>query len=166
MPMPPMPSIDQVRELPTLIELTIPPEWQDLNGHVNVQHYLDIYDQAGWPLMHWLGIDESRFKVDKTGFFDLEHHLWYLAEMHVGDVVTAHTRFYGFSTKRFHGALFIVNKTRGSLASVLEFVTTGANLETRRSAALPDDVARKAAGLIEEHSRLTWPSPRCGSISA
>ena len=162
---PPMPTVDQVRQLPTLIELTIPPEWQDLNGHVNVQHYLGIYDRAGWPLMHWLGIDESRFKVDKTGFFDLENHLWYLAEMHVGDVVTAHTRFIARSLKRFHGVMFIVNKTRESLASALEFVTTGADLRTRRSAALPEDVGQRVSGLIEEHSRLTWPAPRCGSIA-
>lgn len=161
-----MPTADQVRELPTLIEMTIPPEWQDLNGHVNVRHYLDIYDQSGWPLMAWLGIDESRFKVDRTGFFDLEHHIWYLAEMHVGDVVTAHTRFVGVSAKRFHGVMFVVNRTRGSLASALEFVTTGADLETRRSARLPDDVAERVGGLVEEHSRLGWPAPRCGSIAS
>jgi acyl-CoA thioester hydrolase len=161
-----MPTVEQVRELPALFEMTIPPEWQDLNGHVNVQHYLGIYDRSGWPLMAWLGIDESRFKVDRIGFFDLEHHIWYLAEMHVGDVVTAHTRFYGRSAKRFHGALFIVNKTRESLASVLEFVTTGANLDTRRSSALPEDVAERVGRLLDEHSRLTWPAPRCGSIGA
>lgn len=160
-----MPSVDQVRELPALLEMTIPPEWQDLNGHVNVQHYLGIYDRTGWPLMEWLGIDESRFKVDRTGFFDLEHHVWYLAEMHVGDVVTAHTRFYGRSAKRFHGAMFIVNKTRASLASVLEFVTTGANLETRRSAALPGDVAERVSALIAIHAELAWPAPGCGVIA-
>ena len=160
-----MPTVEQVRQLPTLFTMTIPPQWQDLNGHVNVQHYLGIYDQSGWPLMGWLGIDESRIKVDKTGFFDLEHHIWYLAEMHVGDEVSTHTRFVGLNAKRFHGLMFIVNRTRGSLASVLEFVTTGADLVTRRSAALPEDVARKVSTLIEEHSRLPWPSPRCGAIA-
>ena len=160
-----MPTVEQVRELPTLFAMTIPPEWQDLNGHVNVQHYLGIYDRAGWPLMEWLGIDASRVKVDKRGFFDLEHHIWYLAEMHVGDEVNAYTRFLGLTAKRFHGVMFIVNKTRGSLASALEFVTTGADLVTRRSAALPDDVAARVGALIDEHSTLAWPAPRCGSIA-
>ncbi len=160
-----MPTVEQVRQLRTLLEMTIPAEWQDLNGHVNVQHYLGIYDRSGWPLLDWLGIDPDRFKVDKTGFFDLEHHIWYLAEMHVGDEVSAHTRFVGRSTKRFHGLMFIVNKTRGSLASVLEFVTTGADLRTRRSAPLPDDVGQRVSVLIDEHSRLTWPPPLCGAIA-
>lgn len=161
----PMPTIDQVRELPALLQLTIPAGWQDLNGHVNVQHYLGIYDQAGGPLMDCLGIDESRFRVDKLGFFDLEHHVWFLAEMHVGDVVSAHTRLLARSARRFHAVMFIVNITRSSLASALEFVTTGADLRTRRSAPLPEDVAGRLQRLIDEHSRLQWPAPRCGSIA-
>lgn len=161
----PMPTVDQVRQLPALLELTVPAEWQDINGHVNVQYYLAIYDRAGWPFLDLLGIDESRFRVDRTGFFDLENHLWYLAEVHVGDVVTAHFRLIARSVKRFHGVMFILNATRGSLASAIEFVTTGADLRARKSAALPEDVAKRLTQLIDEHSRLAWPAPRCGSIA-
>jgi acyl-CoA thioester hydrolase len=130
-----------------------------------VQHYLGIYDRAGWPLMLLLGIDEQRFATERKGFFDLEHHIWYLAEMHVGDVVSAHTRFLGRTAKRFHGLMFIVNVTRGSLASVLEFVTSGADLGTRRTAPVPQDVALRLQHLIDAHERLTWPAPRCGVIA-
>lgn len=160
-----MPTAEQVRQLPVLLELTIPAGWEDLNGHVNVQHYVAIYDRAGWPLLDWLGIDESRFRVDQAGLFDLEHHIWFLAEMHVGDVVTAHMRFLGLGPKRFHGVMFIVNATRGRVACALEFVSTGADLRTRRAAPLPADVARRLQELIAEHSRLSWPAPRCGAIA-
>ncbi len=160
-----IPTVEQAQELPALLTMVIPPQWQDLNGHVNVRHYLDIYDSSGWPLMNWLGIDESRFKVDRTGFFDLEHHIWYLAEMHVGDEVSAHTRFVGLSAKRFHGVMFVVNRTRRRVASALEFVTTGADLNTRRSAALPEDVSERVRGLVAQHKGLTWPAPSCGSIA-
>lgn len=161
-----MPTVEQVRELPALLEMTIPPEWQDINGHVNVRHYLDIYDQTGWPLLAWLGISEDLFKIEKKGFFDLEHHIWYLAEMHVGDVVSGHTRFVGRSAKRFHGVMFIVNKTRECVASALEFVTTGADLTTRRSAELPVNVAARLKELIAEGDRLDWKVPASGAISA
>ena len=63
------------------------------------------------------------------------------------------------------GVMFIVNETRNSLASALEFVSCGADLKTRRSAALKPDVARKIGELIEAHSRLAWPAPRCGAIA-
>ena len=37
------PSVAQVRELNILAEHTIPKEWEDQNGHVNVQHYQTLY---------------------------------------------------------------------------------------------------------------------------
>lgn len=52
-------------------------------------------------------------------------------ELHVGDTVTVHWRFIARTVKRFHGVMFIVNRTHGRLASVFEYVSTGADLERR-----------------------------------
>lgn len=161
-----LPALQELDDLPPLLERTVPAEWEDLNGHVNVRHYLELYDQAGWPMMGCLGIDERHFRDERRGFFDLEHHIWYLAEMHVGDSVTVHARFLARSAKRFHGVMFIANRTRQSVASVFEYVSTAADLEARRSAPLPAGVAARLDELIATHSRLAWPAPLCGSISA
>lgn len=161
-----MPTPGNIADLPPLLTMTIPPEWQDMNGHVNVQHYIVLYDRAGWPLLTRLGIDSGHFRDRRLGFFDLEHHVWYLAEMHVGDEVSAHVRFLASSNKRMHGLMFLVNVTRRQLASVLEFVTTGADLASRRTAALPDSVKARLDALIAAHDSLDWEAPRCGSMSA
>ncbi len=161
-----MPTVAQVDELPSLMKRRVPPEWQDLNGHVNVRHYLELYDAAGWPMLASLGIDERMFLERRLGFFDLEHHIWYLAEMHVGDVVTVHSRLVNRSKKRFHGVMFIVNRTRGQLACTFEYVTSGADLEARRTAALLPEVAAELDRQIVAHSALSWPAPVCGVISA
>lgn len=163
---PSMPTPGNIADLPPLLIMTIPPEWQDMNGHVNVQHYIALYDRAGWPLLTQLGIDPGHFRDRRLGFFDLEHHVWYLAEMHVGDEVSAHVRFLASSNKRMHGLMFLVNVTRRQLASVLEFVTTGADLASRRTAALPDAVKARLDALIAAHNSLDWEAPRCGSMSA
>lgn len=160
-----MPSVAEVRQLPELLTLTIPPQWQDVNGHVNVQYYLRIYDLSGEPLIAHLGMDPSYIEKDRIGYFDLEHHLWYLAEMHVGDRVAAHFRYIARSAKRFHGVMFIVNETRQSLAAALEFVTSGAQLDERRTVALPAHVAQTLQRLIDEHARLPWAPPCCGVIA-
>jgi hypothetical protein len=44
-----MPSLEQVLELPSLMQRVVPETWQDLNGHVNVRHYLELFDGASWP---------------------------------------------------------------------------------------------------------------------
>lgn len=156
------PVIAQVDELPALMETVIPPGWQDLNGHVNVRHYLELYDAASWPMLAEFGLDARAFVEQRRGLFDLEHHLWYLAEMHVGDTVTVHGRFIARTVKRFHGVMFIVNRTRGRLASVFEYLSTGADLDTRRTAALPPEFASRLDALIAGHARLDWPAPTCG----
>lgn len=162
---PQMPTVENVVELPALITRSIPPEWEDHNGHVNIQHYMELYCQAGCPMMAQIGLDENYFKNRRCGFFDLEHHLFYLAEIHVEDHVSVHSRLLGTSPKRFHGMMFVVNQSRQLLASTLEFITSGADLTTRRTAIYPDDVACVLGNLVSKHARLTWPAPACGVMS-
>ena len=162
----PMPTVEQVSELPGLMARVVPPEWQDLNGHVNVRHYLELYDAASWPMLAAFGLDERIFRERRQGLFDLEHHLWYLSELHVGDRVSVHARFVARSVKRFHGVMFVVDRTRGRLASAFEYVSSGADLDARRTAPLPAELAAELDRQIAAHSRLAWPAPTCGVMSA
>jgi acyl-CoA thioester hydrolase len=160
-----MPSVARVLELPSLMQQVIPAGWQDLNGHVNVRHYLELYDAASWPRLAEFGLDANAFLERRQGLFDLEHHLWYLDELHVGDKVTVHWRFIARTVKRFHGVMFIVNRTHERLASVFEYVSTGADLDARKTAPLPAEFAARLDAMIAEHARLAWPPPTCGVIA-
>jgi acyl-CoA thioester hydrolase len=159
-----VPTIAEIDMLGTLVERDIPRHWEDMNRHVNVRHYLDLYNEAGTPMFAQLGIDERYFNTELRGFFDLEHHMWYLAEMHVGDRVSVHTRYLARSEKRFQGLLFVVNRTRGNVASVLEYLASGADLTTRRSAAFSPTVSARLDEILAQHAALPWPAPRCGCI--
>jgi acyl-CoA thioester hydrolase len=161
-----VPTIEQIDALGTLLERVVPPEWEDLNGHVNVRHYLDLYNEAGDGMLAQLGVDQDYFRTERRGFFDLEHHVWYLAEMHVGDRVTVHMRYIARSAKRFHGVVFVVNRTRASVASVLEYVASGADLTTRRSAPFPSRVSEKLDAIVAAHAALEWAAPVSGSMRA
>lgn len=161
-----MPGVDEVEALAPLADLVVPPAWEDLNGHVNVMHYLELSALATGPMLAELGIDEAQVRRQRRGLFDIEHHIWYLHELHVGDRVSLHVRYLARSAKRFHGNLFIVNRTRRRLASVFEFVTTGADLDTRRAAALPAQVIARLDALIAAHGRLGWPAPQSGVLAA
>jgi len=160
-----MPTIEQLDALPSLMERRIPREWEDLNGHVNVRHYLELYDAASWPMLAAFGLDERIFLEHRQGLFDLEHHLWYLSELHAGDTVTVHSRMLERNAKRFHGVMFVVDRTRRQLASAFEYVSTGADLDARRTAPLPAEFAAQLDRVIAEHSRLAWSAPVCGVMS-
>ena len=114
------PGLDQIRELRVQLEMAIPPEWEDRNGHVNVQFYLALFELGGWVVLDEVGIGEAWFQSQQFSQFDLEHHLYYRAEIRVGDEVSAYNRVLARSGKCFHGMYFIVNETRSRLAATLE----------------------------------------------
>lgn len=160
------PTVEQVMQLPRLYQTVIPSEYEDQNGHMNVQHYLSIFDRAGMPFMVLLGIDEAYFTEQRQGFFDLEHHLHYRAEVHVGDTVAIYSRLLTRTTKRFHGIWFMVNETRQQLASTFEFVTSHADLEARRTSPLSNGLVAQLDKMIAEQCHLDWEAPVCGVMSA
>lgn len=161
-----MPSVEDVERLTRHLVHVVPPSWEDLNGHVNFRHYFDLFDLAGDSMLAEFGVGHSYMLEERRGFFELEHHLWYLDELHVDDRVSVHTRYHDRSAKRIHGTLYIVNQSRRSLACVLEFVSTGVDLEARRTAALPAGIAAQVDGLIAAHRSLAWTAPTCGAIRA
>ncbi|MCB1674957.1 MAG: thioesterase family protein [Halioglobus sp.] len=156
-----LPSLDEIRQLPADLTMAVPPRWEDRNGHVNVQHYLSLYDLGGWKLLENIGIDESYHECSNGGIFDLENHIRYLAEIRVEEVVSVHNRMLGRDRKRFHGMLFIVNDTGQRLASTIEYLSIHVDRQQRRAAPFPDDMAAKLDDLLTLHNALSWSVPLC-----
>jgi len=161
---PTYPSLDQLRELPVQLAMSIPPEWEDRNGHVNVQFYVTLYELGGWEILEDVGIDEAWFEQRDLSLFDLEHHLQYLTEVAVDDEVKTYNRLLGRSGKCFHGMYFIVNETRDRLAATLEYITACVDMKTRRIAPFTEELAGDLDSLLDQHGRLTWATPVCGMM--
>ena len=160
----PPPSPEQVRELPLLYELTVPAEYEDVNGHMSIGHYMVIHDRAAAPFYASLGMDEAYFTERRRGIMDVEHHLHYLAEILVGDVVAVHTRVLERSEKAVHGMWFMLDRTRDRLANTLEWLTLHVDLDARRAAPFGDEVAAELDRQIEHGRTLAWAAPVCGVI--
>lgn len=160
------PTVSQLQELPVQLTMIVPPEWEDRNGHVNVQHYLTLYELGGWVILEQAGFDEDWFSRNGVSVFDLEHHINYLAEIRIGDRVSTYHRVLDFSEKRFHGQYYIVNESTGLLAAMLEYVASCVDMQTRRTAAFPPALATGMATLLGEHRKFGWTAPVCGVMKA
>ena len=156
------PTISQLRQLPVHLAMTIPAEWEDRNGHVNVQFYQVLYELGGWEVLGEVGITEDWFKRNRYSMFDLEHHVHYRSELNVGDKVSTYGRVLACSDRCFHGMYFIVNETRDRLAATLEYVTAGVDMQSRRIAAFPDQLAQALEAQLKKHRELDWAAPACG----
>ncbi len=159
------PTFEEVSELAGEETLLIPSSWEDYNGHVNIQYYMSMYESGGQKMMERIGMDDSYFRDRKCGVFDLEHHVYYLSEVHVGETVSIHSRVVAMNEKRFHGFLFILNQSTKQLASTLEYISASTDLKARRTAPFPADIAETLQRSVESSQQLTWAPPLCGCMS-
>jgi acyl-CoA thioester hydrolase len=163
---PPSIPLDHITALMPVYRITIPDDYRDRNGHMNMRWYLHIYDDAGDIMVEQLGLSPDYHAEHSTGGFDLEHHIHYLKEVHAGDSVVVYARLIARSAKRLHYMLFMVNETRETLASIFECVNSFADLKERRTAPYPEDIAAKIDAVLVKHQTLPWDAPICGVMGA
>jgi len=160
-----VPSVDDIRQLPAHLSMAVPPEWEDRNGHVNVQYYQTLYELGGWQILEGIEINERYLAARHAGIFDLEHHTHYLTEIHVGETVSVHNRMLGRNDKLFHGIFFIVNDTNQQLACTIEYLSIYVNLQVRHTELFPKDMALRLDKLLHDHNALNWQAPVCGLMN-
>lgn len=159
------PAIESVEALPRLLDIEMPEEYLDANGHVNIRHYMALHDTAAWEFFEQVGVDDAYFHTRRKGFFDAEHHLRYFAEVVAGDRVAVHGRVVNRSNRALHCMWLMVDRTNRRLANTFEFVTVHVDLEQRRPAPIPAEVAERIDAMLAEHAELPWPAPVSGSMA-
>lgn len=157
-----LPTLDQIGELPKTYSSTIPSDYLDDMGHMNVMWYTHLFGQAIRGVLESVGLDRQYIESQSKGTFAMEKHLRYLAEVRVGEQVSIFTRVVDRQGSRFHLIQFMVNVSRTRLASTMETVSTHVDLIERRSAPLPPEITAIFDALVAEHQGLDWSPPLCG----
>ncbi|MBZ0290322.1 MAG: thioesterase family protein [Anaerolineae bacterium] len=158
-------AVEQVEQLPLFHRETIPTDYLDLMGHMNVRWYVALYDTAAWKFFDSLGMDETYYRSEQAGGFALKQFIQYMAEVHVGETVAIYGRVLGRSAKRVHFMLFMVNETNRVLASTFEVLGSHADMRIRRTSPYPPYIAAKLDAAIAEQALLGWDAPVCGVIN-
>jgi acyl-CoA thioester hydrolase len=162
---PPSLAVESIRELgEPYLRLTVPENWQDGNGHMNVRWYMVIFDDAGDVLHERTGLTPAYHREHTTGTMDLEHHFHFVGEVMPGETVSVYVRYVAKSAKRLHYLMFLVNETRRKLAAIFECINAFVDLKSRRTAPFPEVATERMASEIESHARLDWPPPVCGAM--
>jgi acyl-CoA thioester hydrolase len=149
---------------PVCLRVTIPEAYRDANGHMNMRWYLAIFDDAGEVLHERLGLTPEYHQARRTGTVDLEHHIHFLNEVMPLDRVAVYVRCVAWSPKRLHYLMFMVNETRGRLASIFECINAFMDATERKTAPFPPEVAGRIAEAVAGGAGLDWAPPVCGSM--
>ena len=150
--------------LPVCHRKTIPSDYQDIMGHMNIRWYFDLFARSGREFFKSHGLDEDYFRDGDFGVFALKHFIQYFAEVRVGQKVAIHARLIGRTDKRFHFMQFMINETAVNLAATFEALITHADLKTRRAAPMPIGIVQKFDATLARENALDWDAPISGAI--
>jgi len=159
-----LPTYDQLADLPAYSERRVPVAFEDINGHMNVRHYIGIASEGLDDSLTEVGIPTNW--VDK-GFavFSAEHHLTYVNELLTGDQVSVRVRLVGRSERAIHAVVYLVDETRKQLSYVMEEIFLHIDMTTRKSSPWPADVAALVDARVAEHGKLPFEPTLSGSIA-
>lgn len=156
--------IANLEELPLYHRETIPADYLDAMGHMNIRWYMTLYDKAAWNFFSSHGLNEDYFREKQAGAFALKHIINYYAEVRKEQTVAIRTRLLGRSDRRFHAMHFMINETAGQLASTLEMLGTHADLQIRRAAPMPPEITEKFDSKLAKDRQMDWAAPVSGVI--
>lgn len=161
----PHPTFDQLSALRAYCQQVVPSAFEDVNGHLNVRHYVGISSEGLDESLVPLGIPQNWPRVADRAVFTAEHHLSYLAELHTGDSISVRVRLVGRSERAAHAVAYLVDETRRRLSYVMEEIFLHVDMRTRRTAPWPDDVASALDSRVAVDQALPWPVELSGSMS-
>jgi acyl-CoA thioester hydrolase len=157
-------SIHEVRMLPLTHQATIPEDYLDSMGHMNVMWYTHLFAHAMGGMFKQLGMNRDYFVSNQAGSFALKQYVNYLIEVRFGEQISIYTRLLGRSPKRIHLIHFMVNDGSDVLASTSEVLLTHIDMRIRRSSPFQPTVSENIDRLLAEHLALAWPAPLAGPI--
>ena len=157
-------KIHDLAPLPITGRKTIPEEYLDEMGHMNVMWYTHLFSEATGEMFQLFGLTDDYCEVNNAGAFALECHLRYLAEVRVGKTVRIHSRLVGRSEKRWHFMHFMAIEDDQRIAATAEFVGAYIDMRVRRTSPIPLEMALQFDQVLAEHDALDWDLPLCGII--
>ena len=130
-------------------DVTITEEMCDLNGHMNVLYYAQIFEDE-FPFYSSLGFTSDYFQ-EGYSFFTLEMNIRYLKEMKQGEIASPCFRYFAVKPKLIHYGGIILNEA-GDVSAITENVLDHVDMNTRRSCEMKEATINHLNGMLKEHA--------------
>ncbi|MBV9677496.1 MAG: thioesterase family protein [Acidobacteriaceae bacterium] len=123
----------------------------DSMDHMNVQHYIGVFDQSSWVLLASLGLDATYFREASSGMAALEQTVEYKAELRAGDVFEIRSSILEVREKTMRLRHDLYKSGTGTLAASTTIVGVHLDMNTRRGSFIPESVRQRALRFGADH---------------
>jgi len=135
----------------------VPPEWIDINGHMNVAYYVLAFDQGVDALWQRFGLTDEHVREMHSSTFAVESHVTYRAELILDDPYIVTAQILAYDDKRIHQFQRMYHADKRMLAATAEWMNLHVDLQTRRVAPWPARILDDIAGVAIAQGDLAWP---------
>ena len=137
--------------------MQIEKDWIDYNGHLNMAYYNVIMDRSIDELFAMLGMGPNYLKARNGSTMTAECHVRYLREVHLGDPLQVTAYVIGADDKRLHTFEELRHATEGWVSATSENMTLHIDMNVRKVAPFPPDIAERIRAVADAHARLPRP---------
>jgi len=138
--------------------MRIEPSWIDYNGHLNMAYYHVLFDKAVDEAFALVGVGPTYVERRRHSFFTAEVHARYLRELRAADPVRVTLQLLDCDAKRLHFFEQLFHATDGWVSATSEQLALHVDMEAKKVAPFPDDVAGWLAAMKASHAALPRPA--------
>jgi acyl-CoA thioesterase FadM len=159
------PTYEQLVSLPAYVEQPVPIAFEDINGHLNVRHYIGIASEGLDESLVDCGIPQNWPVSDGHGCFSAEHHCEYFSELRTGTQMSARVLLGARSERAAHALVYLLDDTHQRVSFAMEEIFLHIDMGTRRTAPWPADVAAKLDERVAQDAQLPFAAATSGCLS-
>jgi len=137
--------------------MRVEPQWIDHNGHLNMAYYNVLFDRSVDEFFNMIGIGHHYHKARNLSTMTAECHVRYIREIHEGDPVQAHVLLIAADDKRLHVFEELRHATEGWLSATSDNLLLHIDMNVRRVAPFPLDIAARLQALVKAQSGARRP---------
>jgi acyl-CoA thioester hydrolase len=122
--------------------------------HMNVQHYVSMFDQSSWIFLAMVGLDSRYFREHHSGMAALEQTTQYKSELRCGEMFEIRSALVEVREKTMRVQHNMYKIETGMLAASTSIVGVYIDTETRKSSPLPVEIRERAVTLIASNTNF------------
>ncbi len=130
----------------THIGVTYP--WQlDAMGHLNVQHYVGMFDESTWNLFFELGMTPQYFEDERRAMGAVQQNITYRYEMGAGELVEIKSGVLEVEARKIRILHQMSRRSDGVVTAFCEILGVHFDRDRRKACPFPDFIVGRAGDL-------------------